>query len=148
MEITDLMVGDLLIWKEKCEYAEEPVLNAICRVGKINGLYRKEETVDIFTSFQMDKITRPKIIYGINPKKLHPIPLTKEILEKNGWTEHLNTGFFNEDKKHLVELTFEDGIAKWTKEDNRYQVMVLKYVHQLQNVLNIAGVKKKIIRKF
>lgn len=33
MEITDLMVGDLLIWKEKCEYEEEPDLNAICKVN-------------------------------------------------------------------------------------------------------------------
>ena len=80
--------------------------------------------------------------------KLEPIPLTPEILEKNGFEyKEGETGMYG------VEITpcylrddvpfevFCDGepFAIWFKEP-----INIKYVHQLQNALRLCGIEKEI----
>ena len=65
-----------------------------------------------------------------------PIPLTAKILEKNGW-EH--NGIFMD--KRIDENTFFSWSDKFGAElyQNNYYMCYCKYVHQLQQVLRIAG---------
>lgn len=79
--------------------------------------------------------------------KFRPIPLTPEILKKNG----LNlirgeTNCFDEDRCYRVELTLgTDGTTRWTINLNEYNILPLSYVHQLQHVLRLCGIEKEIV---
>jgi hypothetical protein len=81
---------------------------------------------------------------------LEPIPLTQEILEKNG-LEKDNHGrlygeYFDEDINDDLEITVDDktGEIWWSYNWNEYYIIRLRYVHQLQNALRLCGIKKEI----
>lgn len=74
--------------------------------------------------------------------EFEPIPLTPEILEKNGFEENCGRWYNSE---ALMEFEqYKDG---WCRTINcgEYSVYFIKYVHQLQNALRLAGVGKKIV---
>ena len=73
--------------------------------------------------------------------ELYPIPITPEILEKNGMKvfEHRNPW---QEAKNLIK--------KWYSKDGRfyvsyYRVGDIKYIHQLQNALRFCGIEKEIV---
>ena len=75
---------------------------------------------------------------------IFPIPLTPEILEKNGFSHNGN-------KWYTPELfTLERWSKGWsiviacTCGDYVCEVCTIKYVHQLQHALRLAGVDKEI----
>lgn len=72
---------------------------------------------------------------------IKPIPLTPEILEKNGFVENCGRWYNSE---ALMEFEqYKDG---WCRTINcgEYSVYFIKYVHQLQHALRLAGVEKEI----
>ena len=80
-------------------------------------------------------------------KEIEPIPLTKEILEKNGFIEY---------RKKCYRIEFGEGIyinADFTADEpfcsihNRgyYATPVCKFVHQFQHALRLCGIEKEII---
>lgn len=74
--------------------------------------------------------------------EFEPIPLTPEILEKNGFEENCGRWYNSE---ALMEFEpYKDG---WCRTINcgEYSVYFIKYVHQLQNALRLAGVEKEIV---
>ena len=74
--------------------------------------------------------------------EFEPIPLTPEILEKNGFEENCGRWYNSE---ALMEFEpYQDG---WCRTINcgEYSVYFIKYVHQLQNALRLAGVEKEIV---
>jgi hypothetical protein len=84
---------------------------------------------------------------------IRPIPLTKEILEKNA-DSHFDERvydiycFHNEDDDgyaHLVEITFIYGQFEWTINSNEYGIAEIKYVHELQHALRLCKVDKEIV---
>ena len=69
------------------------------------------------------------------------IPITAEILEKNGF-EKICGMWYNSDT--LMEFEqYKDG---WCRTINcgEYSVYFIKYIHQLQHALRLAGVDKEI----
>lgn len=81
---------------------------------------------------------------------LEPIPLTLEILEKNG-LEKGNHGrlygeYFDEDTNQDLEITFNSktGEVWWSYNWDEYHIIRLRYVHQLQHALSLCGIKKEI----
>lgn len=66
--------------------------------------------------------------------ELYPIPLTPEILEKNGW-KSINGKYALKIKNanYLVLEFSEDGIYAYINE--RTMLFVIKYVHELQHLL-------------
>ena len=83
----------------------------------------------------------------------HPIEITRELLEANGWEEHsyyssfhnLSKYFFMKDKNgNHLELK-QGTLAIWNEyepnNDGVYSDILIpcKYVHQLQQVLRLAG---------
>ena len=85
----------------------------------------------------------------------HPIPLTPEILEKNGFEEGLKNGEAYKIKlafnQHLWLFKVGDGCCWMFRhvlglfEDFDIVKVEIKYVHQLQHALRVAGVEKEII---
>ena len=87
---------------------------------------------------------------------LSPIPLTPEILEKNGMhlynrktnslmEECNHSDCFEEDEDYRVELSLDyDGKIRWTINGDEYTIMPLDYVHQLQHALRLFDVPKEI----
>lgn len=70
-----------------------------------------------------------------------PIPLTEEILIKNGFPEDEWHGSFPEDKNGLLYIVLSSNKIFWEFNDCRIE---LKSVHQLQNILQDLGIGKEI----
>lgn len=118
---------------------------------------------DIATAF-VDKVKKPiqivsvlgdeQLVFGrieeldgfttiyLKAEHIEPIPLTPEILEKNGFEENCGRWYNSE---ALMEFEqYKDG---WCRTINcgEYSVYFIKYVHQLQHALRLAGVEKEIV---
>ena len=61
---------------------------------------------------------------------LEPIPLTTEILEKNGLANDPYGCHFEEDEYMELEISVEEEGIYWTINYNEYAILKLKYVHQ------------------
>ena len=74
------------------------------------------------------------LIQGVWCKEFEPIPLTQEIMEKNSWirTEHNTLLAFNSEENCYCSLL---GFNKF----------VVKYVHQLQILLNLMGENRELV---
>ena len=76
-------------------------------------------------------------------KDLEPIPLTKEILEKNGLGSDYED-YFTEDKHYNLEISVVEDEIRWTINQNEYSIVRLQYVHELQHALKLCGINKEI----
>jgi hypothetical protein len=88
-------------------------------------------------------------VYGVSEygthwcqvSKIEPIPLTEEILIKNGFPEDEWHGSFPEDKDGLLYIVLSFNKIFWEFNDYRIE---LKSVHQLQHILRDLGIEKEI----
>ena len=106
--------------------------------------------------FKVESITKKKVGYHAEPNghrmyylrlsECKPIPLTPEILEKNGIDWDCGCGYFKEDKHYILEL-FKgvDNKIDWSINLAEYTIMRIEYVHQLQNTIRVCGIEKEII---
>lgn len=76
---------------------------------------------------------------------LRPIPLTREILEKNGIKFHNNVGWFAEDDDGFLEISTKGENVYWTINDWEYSLLKLNYVHELQHALKLCKIEKEIV---
>ena len=135
MEANELMIGDWLLYKN------EPI-----RVLDINVMSNSTPNT-ITTRF---KGSNCAVYLYIEP--LSPIPVTSEILENNCNAAHLDDGnggiipnvwhfatncnivFYGERCGFWYTKSLEDG-------DELFQI---KYVHELQHLFKLCGIKKEI----
>ncbi len=84
-------------------------------------------------------IGEPELVSG---RDLEPIPLTPEILEKNGFVEH---DTWNE-WVHYTDGIFIDFTLLVGEDDFHLDIpnTRIKYVHQLQHALRLCGIEKTI----
>ena len=112
METKELMIGDLVCLKDdiKCEL---PL--------KIDGVITNDISLD------------SDGFLGGTEGLIRPIPITPEILEKNGWW------FNTEDMWYHDEVNF--CIEKWNGKFQCYDISQIKLdsVHQLQQTLRLCG---------
>ena len=125
LKISDLSVGD---WVEIDHevFGWQPAQINVC--GDLGiGAYFKD--ID------------PEEEYDCTLSQARPIPITAEILEKNGF-ENICGMWFNSDT--LME--FEQCRDGWFRTINcgEYSVYSIKYVHQFQHALRLAGIDKEI----
>ena len=86
--------------------------------------------------------------------EIKPIPLTPEILEKNGWI------YNNEDEKFFPQTWVGGGLmlhgaddcgycivvtSDYDDEDTNDTPFIILYVHELQHALKLRRIKKEII---
>ena len=120
----------------------------------IDGVPSKVMSIDSVTGLLRVSGKGNPIGMGI----VEPIPLTPEILEKNGFdapkAKAWNDSWYWSNRKD-VALELRESFGLWymeivTKEQrsglqsNRKLGIGFKYVHQLQNALRLAGVEKEI----
>ena len=131
MKANELMIGDLLKWKEQAGFNDED-RNMVLRVKNIF-----DDAIKIDGRFGLYHISL-----------FEPIPLTPEILEKNGFKyKEGETGMYGvTTAPHYIcdGVPFEvfcDGepFAIWFKEP-----INIKFVHQLQHALRLCGIEKEI----
>lgn len=115
MEATDLMIGDWVRGKGYLEYGK------VCEIAM-------DEKMQWNISFAC----------GMNlfcVYEFEPVPITREILEKNGW----------ECKGDYMIKNIGDNTLYWVENldcglyKNRYNMCTCKYVHQLQHALRLCG---------
>lgn len=85
-----------------------------------------------------------------NPRNLKPIPLTPEILEKNGW-KHKYYGIYRQTIGETITIDiFPEGCSVEDERGSqclyrlRYHLPALKFVHELQHALRLCGIEKEI----
>lgn len=123
MKASDLMIGDWV----KVEQTTE-VVNA-----KVLGVYK--DGINYEVNYSSVRATNQ-----IHTDYVSPIKLTEEILVSNGFGKMNNRYFFGQvDIKELKDF--------WVVTIIKYDVDVdinIHYVHQLQHLLRLCGVKKEI----
>ena len=131
MKATDLMIGDLVCQKES---------NLILKVSKVNPPYIEAEGEG----------------GQFHGNTLQAIPLTKEILEKNGFVD-MDGGqyrwFLSDDECYYFGFSSicyytHSNFLNMTKEHqsgNQQQVKgFFEYVHELQHALRLCGIEKEV----
>ena len=145
MKAEELMIGDWVLVKE-LDYS-----NLTNVISEYQHQLRLKDFAEMYNAGEY--------------KKYEPIPLTKEILEKNGFTKydvgHNVSGWSIMDDDNLysaISFTLTDndfdtelGDYKWGPvEDDREESFVrevgrIKYVHELQHILKLCKIEKEIV---
>lgn len=92
----------------------------------------------------------------VSTESLEPIPITPEILEKNGWKYHAPLSDYPADYVTIIDeyqimATYLDEERLWcfTIHSDNEKIRTINqfnihYVHQLQNALTLCGIIKNI----
>ena len=114
MKATDLMIGDWV----KTGHLDYNKVQEIARDNSMQWYISFACSATLFRAYEFE-----------------PIPLTPEILEKNGWN-HSN---------RLMITRIDDNDFYWSEElggilyKNQYNMCNCKYVHNLQHALRLCG---------
>ena len=96
--------------------------------------------IDILASngYELSYVRRP-----VSPLRLSGVPITPEILEKNGW-KSINGKYALKIKiANYVVLEFtEDGIYAYINE--KTMLFTIKYIHELQHLLFGLGINHEM----
>ena len=124
MKATDLMVGD---WFKAVDYNSPFRITAIYDdVVQTQADYQSEIDGNWYSEAEI--------------KDLIPIPLTEDILVKNGFGKVNNQYFFGQvEIKELRDCC----VITINKEDADIDINI-HYVHQLQHLLRLCGIEKEI----
>ena len=126
MEVKDLMIGDFIIHGFK-------------QIGKVTEL--SNGIVTVYDKGLDDGEGHCEVTFAEN--EIQPIPLTPEILEKNGFVnlQHSNCYHIYDNlyfSFELNELYVNEGYEN-------SKVCNIHYVHELQHALRLCGIDKEII---
>ena len=110
MKVTDLMIGDWVYDKD----------SNVVRVG----LLTENDTITIFND---------TILSTTNCSQVAPIPLTREILENNGFEFQLTPIRFYYNEKYNFELDVNVNDTLFVQIQESFKHII--YVHQLQHLL-------------
>ena len=126
----DLRIGDLVKINENCSL-KEGVISYITEI-RTRGIFEKEDYVKV-KHFDSDWE------FGVWCCNIDPIPLTPEILEKNGWKRDKLVPYIYGLEAHNIEVICTPN-SEWVdvtfKGDTLHRI---KYVHELQHILWALG---------
>lgn len=134
----DLRIGDLVIVNENCSL-EQGTIGKVSEV-RSTPLYKENEG-----SIGLKPISNDRWPWGVLCRNIDPIPLTPEILEKNGWKKRTEGWYFMMISKYMylsVEFGYENGIRVFLKRatDGLYvKLNTANNVHELQHILWALG---------
>lgn len=127
MKANELMIGDIIHFTGAKYYHP-------CNV-KVLSLYNREGGYP-HASFDLHDFENNCALANISKMYIEPIPLTAEILEKNGWKE---AQFWHEykDGKNTIQSCLPDmrGIINGVEIQN----FKCEYIHQYQHLLRLCG---------
>lgn len=114
---------------------------------------------EIYQPMQVDSVSAlnevSSAFFGVknDVAQLKPIPLTPEILEKNGFeldrgwhndNDYFSPTHFKEDVDASLEISMDNGKIYWSISWDEYHIIEIKYVHELQHALRLCGIEKEI----
>lgn len=122
MKANELMIGDYVLFSGELKQVKSIVVSD----NGVERIYVYGNTCQVST---------------INAY-IQPIPLTPEILEKNGWEER-PTGyvFYTNGKRYDNSLWYIFSSNTFVFNNAEFQI---NYVHQLQHALKLCGIEKTI----
>ena len=122
MRIEELSVGD---WVRHTFYEEN------VRIARIDG---DSERV---------LAERGKLSISCHLNHFEPIPISPEILEKNGWRNDMaDRNFWATDEVYIYN---HEGVWRLRPKSPELLIVVdIKHVHELQHALRLLGVEKEI----
>ena len=133
VNIRKLMIGDWVETNPNCGKLAFGIESSIARVSEI-GFSNSD---GMYVSFDGIKGR----YYDV---EIEPIPITDEILEKNGFKKN-NFNQYVLGKSDLgEEIYYEIGFIQLRYPNSYYSILSIGYVHEFQHMLNIFGIKKKI----
>lgn len=121
MDKLEYIPGDLVMVKESAlRFAKDKIFKVI---SSLSGGFVK-----------VVMLNDSNITYTISNNAIRPIPLTSEILEKNGWRSINGKYALKIKNANYVVLEFtEDGIYTYINENT--MLFTIKYIHELQHLL-------------
>lgn len=145
MKPTELMVGDWVCYCKANAY--------ITQVREIRSTSDGEEYYIRCLRDDRDHLKEKCPVDDFNTEILSPIPLTEEILRKNGWE------YNDEEEKFFPNTWVGGGLKLQGADDGGYRIVVtsgcddedtndtpfvLLYVHELQHALRLRHIEKQI----
>lgn len=135
MKAIELMLGDLITFKD-CQYDDKPTIVKIVQINA-NG----DALVSIDGDDALDEIAIDDEVVGI--------PLTPEILEKNGFNDEC-AGTYGNDDAYFIPTYRGFDAGTWETHIEPTEGIgdfsgKLRYVHELQHALRLCGIDKEII---
>ena len=126
MKARDLMIGD---WVQvPCLIDNTENYNAWCQIKQLRD-------------GDLDVIGFKELSYD----EIEPIPITPEILEKNGFKYMTDLWYTQTKEMKPIQIVFKK-TSVITLSINCTPVPInLKYVHQLQHALRLYGIEKEIV---
>jgi len=139
MKATELMVGDWV----KLDFYDNAYANkedAVWKNGKITAIHHGN-WVDIDFGGVLNECD---ILVG----DIQPIPLTPEILEKNGFEKKTFYGIYDDYFDFYIR-EYSDGLYIVTYHSCEFnipdQTIHVSWVHELQNFMKHCGIEKDIV---
>lgn len=132
MEAKELMLGDLI-------YPDNIDASIVARVVHIG-----EREIGFLAP-------NSGVIWWNQPENVRPIPITPEILEKNGFVKTDDGWECDENRVVTIALHSEKSCDMWIAETSyewkhlRYMLPSPKCVHELQHALRLVGIEKEIV---
>ena len=119
---------------------------------KVNGRFAHVTGLDTFGNIS---VVFDDGTFGMYQKEdVEPIPLTKEVLEMNGWEnndcycyyridEHITLSFYMHEHRLMKVFC---GIDEWQNHERVTDILFhcegLKYIHELQHALRLCGLNE------
>ena len=145
MKATELQIGDWVQIVEPCKYA-----GAIGRIKTL--LYHKDDENAYFKVFLQNNTIHIGID-DICSEDIRPIPLTAEILEKNGF-ENIGDDTYQLEEKpcwfwvdffnHQYGCEYDTSTHEYEDDEHRLKLYGIPSVHELQHALRLCGIEKEI----
>lgn len=129
----DLRIGDLVRVNCDCEFPKETV----CTVSEIRESKAFKGIMDIASLISVNgNGTNPS---GVWCSDIEGIPLTPEILEKNGWERDKLVPYIYGHEAHYIEVICTPN-SEWMYVTFKGETIHrIKYVHELQHILWALG---------
>lgn len=147
MNVSELMIGD---WVYRVDF-KKPIPVRILGLEVVNyATHPKQYVADVFCPKHINNV-------GLYMDEICPIPLTAEILEKNGfgyiekdvnsYEDKVLSHFYLGDECFCTNMdlhigTYNDGVF-WLNSP-KVSLNGIRYLHELQHALRLAGIDKEI----
>ena len=147
LRIDDLSVGDWVCAEQLCGVGNESRLTPPMRVVSLGS------GAGGWVNLEIDPEQGDPFEY--EPSEIRGVPITTEILEKNGWTNDGMYAFLRIDEHRHLEYYFHEhrlrkyycGVDEWQNHAKVNDITFAVHcysVHQLQHALRLARVDKEI----
>lgn len=127
MKETKYIPGDLVMFKNPSEPSDTCV-GIVKFLGNISDI------------ILLCPYTNLNLEYFINVENIQGIPITSEILEKNGWNTQNGWFYYQDVRKGFIscidiDFQHKSGSGKLLVKLNNDNLLEIEYVHQLQHLL-------------